>query len=140
MDTNPENQLDFWLGDWDARWGEDGHATNHVTRILDGHVLQEDFRAPDLHGLSFSVYDSERGLWCQTWVDNNGTYLDFTGGFADSRMVFQRDAVVRGEKCKQRMVWYDIQKDEFMWNWERSDDDGKTWRILWKIHYRRTMK
>ena len=21
---NPENQFDFWLGEWDAAWGEDG--------------------------------------------------------------------------------------------------------------------
>ena len=64
---NPENQFDFWLGEWDAHWGEDGKATNTITRILDGKIVQEDFVAPDLHGLSFSSYDPERKLWCQTW-------------------------------------------------------------------------
>jgi len=63
---NPENQFDFWLGDWEAAWGADGKGSNHVERILDGKVVQEDFNAPDLHGLSFSVYDPERKLWCQT--------------------------------------------------------------------------
>jgi hypothetical protein len=139
MEIKPEHQFDFWLGEWKARWGEDGEGANHVTKILDGNVVQEDFRGPDLHGLSVSVYDSERQLWCQTWVDNNGTYLDFTGSFENGKMILSRDAIVRGERCKQRMVWYNIEEDQFDWNWERSDDGGQTWRVLWQIKYKRKM-
>jgi hypothetical protein len=104
---------------------------------MDGRVIQENFSAPDLQGMSVSVYDSERKAWCQTWVDNNGTYLDFTGKFEDEKMILVRDAVVRGDACKQRMVWYNIEPSQFDWNWERSDDGGKTWRTLWQIKYRR---
>ena len=85
--------------------------------------------------MSLSLYDSERGLWCQTWVDNSGSYLDFTGNYEDGKMILVRDAMVRGEACKQRMVWYNITGREFDWNWERSDDRGKTWRVLWNIKY-----
>lgn len=134
---NPENQFDFWLGEWDAAWGEDGRGTNHVTKILDGKVVHEDFNGPDLHGISHSVYDPERKLWCQTWVDNNGSYLDFTGKFENGKMTLVRDAIVRGEACKQRMVWFNIETDKFDWNWERSDDSGETWRALWQIKYMR---
>lgn len=35
------------------------------------------------------------------------------------------------------MVWYNISKNEIDWNWERSDDEGKTWAVKWKIHYTR---
>jgi hypothetical protein len=35
------------------------------------------------------------------------------------------------------MVWYDIQENKLEWNWERSDDNGQTWRVLWQIHYTR---
>jgi hypothetical protein len=52
-------------------------------------------------------------------------------------MILMRDAIVRAEACKQRMVWYDIEADRFLWNWERSDDGGQTWRVLWKIDYTR---
>jgi hypothetical protein len=52
-------------------------------------------------------------------------------------MVLARDAIVRGEACKQRMVWYNIESDRFDWNWERSDDGGNTWRVLWQIKYKR---
>ena len=137
MGSNAENQFDFWLGEWNVTWGEDGKGTNHIERILDGRILQENFIAPDLHGMSVSSYDPERGRWCQTWVDNNGTYLDFTGKFEDNRMILSRDAIVRGQACKQRMVWYDIQENQLEWSWERSDDNGKSWRVLWQIHYTR---
>ena len=31
----------------------------------------------DFQGLSFSVYDRSAGRWKQTWVDSQGSYLDF---------------------------------------------------------------
>ena len=137
MNVEPANQFDFWLGEWDARWGQDEKGINCVTRILDGKIVQEDFTALGLHGMSFSSYDAQRQLWCQTWVDDQGNYFDFTGTFEDGKMTLIRDAIVRGEKCKQRMVWYDIEEQQFNWNWERSNDDGNTWRVLWQIHYTR---
>ena len=137
MSEQPESQFDFWLGEWDVTWGEDGRGTNQVLRIMNNKIIQENFSAPDLQGMSVSSYDRERGLWCQTWVDNNGGYLDFTGKFDDGRMTLTRDAIVRGEACKQRMIWYNIEEDQFDWNWERSDDGGTTWRVVWQIKYKR---
>jgi hypothetical protein len=134
---NPEIQFDFWLGEWNCTWGDDGNATNHVVRIMDEKVIQENFVAPDLIGMSVSIFDKERNLWCQTWVDNSGSYLDFTGKFENGKMVLSRDAIVKGETCMQRMVWHNIQADEFDWNWERSDDGGNSWRVVWQIKYKR---
>ena len=133
----PESQFDFWLGEWDCSWGDDGKGSNRVERILDSKIIQENFDGGDFRGISVSAWDAERELWCQTWVDNSGTYLDFTGGFHDGQMLLSRDAIVRGEACKQRMVWYNITENEFDWNWERSDNGGKTWDLKWKIKYKR---
>lgn len=55
-------------------------------------------------------------------------------------MILSRDAIVKGQACRQRMVWWDIQENELEWNWERSDDNGKSWRVLWQIHYTRKSK
>ena len=137
MTTNPENQFDFWLGEWDVTWDEDGKGKNHILRIMDDKIIQENFSAPDLIGMSVSSYDPERKLWCQTWVDNNGSYLDFTGGFENDKMILSRDAIVRAQACKQRMVWFNIEANQFDWNWERSDDGGESWRMLWQIKYTR---
>jgi hypothetical protein len=137
MTEQPERQFDFWLGDWDAAWQDDGKGENHVTLSFNGKVVQENFTALDLIGMSVSVYDAEQKLWCQTWVDNSGSYLDFIGRFQNGSMILARDAIVRGQACKQRMVWYNIEADQFDWNWERSDDGGETWRVLWQIKYTR---
>jgi hypothetical protein len=45
-------------------------------------------------------------------------------------MILSRDAIVRGQACKQRMVWFNIDANQFDWNWERSDDEGESWRAL----------
>jgi hypothetical protein len=135
--NGPETQFDFWLGEWDCTWGADGQGSNRVERILDGKIIQENFEGDDLRGMSISAWDPERMLWRQTWVDSSGSYLDFTGGFRDGRMVLTRDAIVHGEACQQRMVWYNLTEDEFDWNWERSDDGGITWDLKWQIKYRR---
>ncbi len=137
MTEKPEDQFNFWLGEWDCTWGDNGKATNSVLSIMADKVIQENFSSPELRGMSVSVYDPERKLWCQTWVDNNGSYLDFTGRFENGNMILTRDAIVKGEACKQRMIWYNIEANQFDWNWERSDDDGKTWRVLWQIKYKR---
>ena len=136
-ENQPESQFDFWLGEWDCTWGDDGVGSNRVERILDGKIIQENFKGGDMRGISLSAWEAETEQWCQIWVDNSGSYLDFTGSFHDGKMILSRDAIVRGEACKQRMIWYNITKDEFDWNWERSDDGGLTWKVLWQIKYSR---
>lgn len=134
------NQFDFWLGTWEAVWEDGGHGSNFVTKILGGCVIQEQFTddGPDgLVGVSHSTYVPQEGCWKQTWVDNQGSYLDFKGGFEVDRMILTRQTVHEGKPIRQRMVWYDIEPEAFEWSWERSDDDGASWRALWRIHYRR---
>jgi hypothetical protein len=133
-------QFDFWLGDWALTWGGDQRGTNVITSIMDGRVILENFSAlpqSPLVGMSVSVYNAALGKWQQTWVDNNASYLDFTGEYRDGRMMLQRTARQNGVEFSQRMVWYNIEAEALDWNWERSDDKGATWRTLWHIHYTR---
>ena len=140
-----QKQLDFWLGDWDATWpgqdsGPPGHGTNNITRVLDGCVVQENFigeGTPLFRGTSLSIFDLKAGKWKQTWVDNQGSYLDFTGEFKDGQMILQREAAGPNGTNLQRMVWKNIAANDFDWSWEASHDDGKTWQVQWPIHYKR---
>lgn len=138
--SNGSDQFDFWLGEWELTWGDDGRGTNRIERILDGAAIQENFEGGDplLKGMSVSVFSREDDRWHQTWVDTSGSYLDFAGDFADGRMILLRDGIVQGQRVQQRMVWFDIAENTLEWNWERSDDEGKNWKVLWNIHYRRT--
>jgi hypothetical protein len=91
-----------------------------------------------LRGMSVSSFDAQAGKWKQTWVDNEGGYLDFVGEFADSQMTLARAATrPDGTKIQQRMVFKNITTQELDWSWERSLDGGKTWQVVWPIHYKR---
>ncbi len=141
-----QKQMDFWLGDWELTWpgsssNDTGHGTNSIKPILDGCIVEENFSGGEsmhLRGRSVSVFDARAGRWKQTWVDNEGGYLDFIGEFKDGQMVLAREAVrPDGSKVQQRMVFKNIGRNEFDWSWERSLDGGKTWEVLWPIHYKR---
>jgi hypothetical protein len=139
------HQFDFWLGDWDLTWAGGGRGHNRITRILDGQVIQEQFTelATDpndtkpLHGLSVSVYAPSLGVWRQTWVDSTGSYMDFLGGYADGKLTLSMERAVNGRPTRYRMVFYNIAAHTLDWDWERSEDDGQSWQLLWRIHYQR---
>ena len=144
--TAEQKQLEFWVGEWDLTWpgqgaGAPGRGTNSVKRILDRCVVQENFSAQDsghLRGTSVSTFDATSGTWKQTWVDNEGAYLDFVGEFKDGQMILRREAASKlGDKFLQRMVWKNITPNELDWSWEASHDGGKTWQVQWPIHYKR---
>jgi len=35
----------------------------------------------------------------------------------------------------QRIVFYNITKDKLDWDWEASNDNGKTWQLNWMLYY-----
>ena len=139
---SPENRtLDFWVGDWDAL-DDKGNliGTNRITRDEYGDcVITEHFDGTPLIGHSVSIYRPGLKQWRQTWVDNQGSYLDFIGEWYEDeqRMILERDDYQGGKYIKQRMVFSDIQPDSLEWSWERSEDGGMTWVVQWQIHYER---
>lgn len=147
QDSSDVHRMDFWVGDWNLTWtGKDGTAAtghNHVIRVLGDKVIQENFEAltgplKGYMGKSWSVYNRRTGQWKQTWVDNSGAYLDFQGERDGGKRIFKRNGMSpQGQPIVQRMIFYDIQKDSFTWDWELSTDGGKTWKLQWRIHYRR---
>lgn len=126
------DELDFWIGSWQCTDAADGSVgTNTIRRILGGKVVEETFAIVDaageaLNGRSWSVLDRDRG-WLQTWVDDQGSYLDFTGGMTDEGFVFARPGA--------RMVFRDVKDDSFTWDWEKRVDDR--WSLVWRLDYLR---
>lgn len=124
---------------------EGGRGTNRLEGILDGRVIHERFEEAAegaggaLRGESWSVFEPGRSLWRQTWVDNQGGYLDLVGERVDGWFAFARSAPERGPNARQRMVFRDVAEDAFRWTWEFSEDDGATWSVRWEIAYRRRM-
>lgn len=141
FELDAARQFDFWLGEWDCRWHADGleHVgTNSVYADLGGMVLVENFDARpslDYQGLSYSVYDRLAQCWKQTWVDSEGTYLDFTGRFEGGVMELRRSA----DDVVFLMRWENIEPNRFDWSYQRSEDGGDTWTALWEIGYSRVV-
>jgi len=120
--------------------GEQGHGTNSIRRVMDGCVVEENFSGGDsmpLRGMSLSTFDARAQKWKQTWVDNEGGYLDFVGEFRDGHMILAREAAKDRRQVLQRMVFKNISAKDLDWSWERSLDGGKTWQVVWPIHYKR---
>ena len=147
--ASPEfRQFDFWVGQWELSWPasaaterKPGSGTNRIERALDDCVIVEHFTGTpgmELRGMSVSTFNRRKGKWQQTWVDNSGGYLDFVGEFKDGQMILVREAVDgKNRKFLQRMVWKNIKPDSLDWSWERSDDGGQNWKVMWPIHYQR---
>jgi hypothetical protein len=138
------HQLDFWIGEWKVQWdnpdGTSSEGTNTINLILNGCVIQENFDGNpgvDFKGKSFSVYNHTKKIWQQTWVDTEGNYMVFTGSKEDEKMTLSRKIMYEGNEITQRMVFYNIKEDSFDWNWEASKDNGKTWKLNWKLKYTR---
>ena len=141
------NAFDFWVGNWALTWDEGnsrvGRATNHIVKILDDKVIQENFEISEgsqkgFKGTSISVYNPKTKSWHQAWADNQGAYFDFTGDIEGDRKIFKTRMIERdGRKIIQRMVFYDIRKESMMWDWESSGDGGESWKLLWRINYKK---
>ncbi len=138
-----EKSLDFWLGTWEftmrsrptptAEWTV-SKGINEVSRTMANKVILESFDSPGLKGKSWSVFSAANKQWNQTWVDESGGYLTFTGGPEGANFIF-RTAEVNHQQS--RMVFKNIKKDSFTWDWEGTKDGGKTWLLMLQIDYTR---
>ena len=143
-----EQSYDFWLGKWHAEWtnadGSKGEGLNHIFKVLDGKVLEENFKITKggqagFKGKSLSVFNPNKKSWHQAWADNQGGYFDFYGSIEGDRKMFSTQPREKdGKIIQQRMVFYDISKNKFTWDWEATSDGGETWNLQWRINYTRT--
>ena len=133
------SQFDFWVGDWDLYSADTLTGNNTIYKIMDGCTVQENFsnaRSGYL-GKSWSVYRPFTKQWHQTWVDNQGDYIALTGTFEDGKMTLSTapKKLPNGKEIISRMIFYNITKDSFDWDWQATLDAGVNWNSNWKIHY-----
>jgi ketosteroid isomerase-like protein len=134
-------KLDFWVGDWDAYdvgGGDKPSAGVRVDVILGGCALREVYEGADgLVGESFTIYDSSRKLWHQTWVTNRGQLLAIEGRFQGTSLTLQGPRISpEGRKEIVRGVW--TREDGGVRETAHtSADRGATWRPWFDILFRR---
>jgi hypothetical protein len=140
-------QFDFWLGDWtcegisyhptDPKQNQKTSGQNSITREMDGFVVRENFTMGAFRGASWSVYTPANKKWRQTWVDNQGGYITLAGEFRLGKMILTTLPNEKTPKNFSRMVYSHIKNESFDWDWEKSVDAGKTWKLAWHLHYTR---
>jgi hypothetical protein len=137
---NSKSTFDFWVGTWEASWSGSAKGINTIGKVLRTKVIEENFAANDksFAGKSWTVYDTTAKLWRQTWVDDAGAYLLFTGGQEGDKVVLNMSCktVKNGKTVAMRMVFYNIKKESFDWDWQSSEDE-KNWKSAWLINYKR---
>jgi hypothetical protein len=145
-------QFDFWIGDWDVtirarksptseEWGE-AKGSQHIEAILGGCTISENFSADGPQepwaGKSYSSWQPQLGKWRQTWVDDGGSYLAFTGGVEAGVMtLYGEPRTVKDVSFQMRMVFKNVTADSLLWEWQRSTDDWKTNTVMMAIDYKR---
>jgi hypothetical protein len=139
--TAPEyRQFDFWAGNWDAFDAD--HPDKVVARarvdgILDGCVLREVYDGNNgLSGQSFSIYDTARRVWHQSWVTNRGQLLMIEGKFEAGQMVLiGADRRLDGTPVQIRGVWKRVEGG-VQETAHTSADGGRTWTPLFDLIFR----
>ena len=111
------SQFDFWVGEWSLTYNDTVHAENRITIEMGGCLIHEHFHDPtnSYTGESWSVYNAQRKIWQQTWVDNQGGYIVLTGIFKDNKMVLYTEPATQtnGTLQQNRMVFYNITTGSF---------------------------
>lgn len=146
--SDPLGYLDFWIGEWEVSWsegdGKKGWGVNHIQKVLDGKVVQENFeilegKSKGYKGTSISTYHTTAKKWFQCYADNNGAFYHFVGDLDGDKKIFKTEVSKNqeGKDFVQRMVFYKITTASMTWDWEYSNDNGKTWHLNWRIMYKR---
>ena len=131
-------QFDFWVGEWYVFANDKLVGRNEISRIHDGCTLIEKYTAAGgkFEGRSFNYFEPEDGLWHQVWVDDTGTRLHLTGGYADGKMAMSGVRRKNGATVTDRISWTDNSDGTVRQLWELSEDGGKTWQVLFDGQYR----
>ncbi len=138
--SSPDHrQFDFWVGEWEvsnALSSAPGpHACSRITSVHGGCAVREEYEnLSGYEGSSLSYFDARDGRWHQTWIDNQGAAVLFTGGLeGDSMVLGSQD----GENTLGRMTWTPLADGHVRQVWERSEDGGTTWTLLFDGSYAR---
>lgn len=149
MNNAGPDALNFFLGQWDVELLDQsgavvGKATTHAYHVLDGTVIQDDWRSLDragnviFRGTSLRTYVPASDAWVVHWVMANTpgyTYIDVR--WEGNDLLGDGRGFDAAGEFVERFRYYDIQPNAYSFRLERSYDDGINWQFLNETRARR---
>ena len=112
-------------------------GSNRIESEYDGCVLHERYSAGKFRGESLNTYDPGRGVWHQTWVDNQGTLLLLEGGLVQDAMILEgQTAGAEGQVVRHRITWTPDADGSVRQFWQTTNAAGE-WETAFDGRYTR---
>jgi hypothetical protein len=140
--TNSANrQLDYWLGNWKVGPRDSpGNAHSTVTLSLDKCLIIENWDGGRGHrGRNIFGYSADDKSWYGMFADNEGRVHVFASGkVADGTAEFEGTSRgLKGESVLNRVKVIRLNSNEVEQTWEKSNDNGATWNVVFRGEYSR---
>lgn len=133
------HQFDFWIGEWNVyKYGTDTIiGISIIESSLNHNAIEENYQSLryKYKGQSLNTYDSKLNRWEQFYVDNNGLKLHLVGTFEEDKMILS-DCNGVGPNCN-RIIWTDLNDGTVRQEWQKSEDNGTTWKKVFDGQYKR---
>lgn len=134
-------QLDYWLGHWKVgAEGSSGNAQSTVSLSLDKCLIVENWDDGRGHfGQNVFGYSADDKTWYGLFADNEGRVHVFTSGKVSSGAAeFEGTSRgANGEAVLNRVRVIRLNPSKVEQTWEKSTDDGVTWRVVFRGEYSR---
>lgn len=139
------HKLDFWVGEWEVRSGEQIAGASTIEKILNGCAVMEHWRgAGGSEGKSLFFYDHLTDTWKQVWVTENATApgglkeKSLISALPDGSVQFQGTvSLADGRAFLDRTTLSPLPGGRVRQVIEISPDDGATWQTRFDATYHR---
>lgn len=140
-DNAAGRQLDYWLGNWSiSPPGGAESASSKVSLSLDKCIVVENWQGEKDHfGQNIFGYNPESKSWVGFFADNRGHVHVFdhgqvTGGKAEFEGPSRGD---NGEAVLNRIRIVQLAPGKLEQTWDKSTDNGTTWKSQFRLEYKR---
>jgi len=134
-------QLDYWVGDWSiAAPGRAPDASSHVSLSLDKCVIVENWKGENDHfGENVFGYSANDKSWKGFFADNRGhVHIFVDGRVTAGKAEFEGPSLgEHGEKVLNRIRLTQLSADKVEQTWDKSTDNGVTWKPQFRLVYTR---
>ena len=134
-------QLDYWLGSWKiGAEGSSANAHSTVTLSLDKCLVVENWDGGRGHyGQNTFGYSADDKSWYGLFADNEGRVHVFTSGKVSAGSAeFEGTSLgPNGGTVLNRVTVVRLNPNKVEQTWEKSNDKGVTWNVVFRGEYLR---